>query len=454
MMATTANSLPAAAVHPRWGLIALAVLFFGSLFFVRLHSFQKSIEVYMEDIDAGEELEEGTRNAEKTAAFLLMAAAGAYCVMTTSGARYGLRWGLVALLAIHLGICVASVLWSANPPMTLRRVAMVVVCAVAAAGIGRQFSYRELLIFVVGLASGYSALGVFAEVMLGTFTPWEASYRFAGTVHPNEQGMLCGATLTGAVLLAIEFRRYRLLLWSLACVAAGGLLLTKSRTALAGTIGSLSLSCLLLMPMRYWPHLFTFGGFSVTGMLAAISITPPRYLGEFRDLLLLGRAEDASNLTGRLPVWQGLMPHLAERLWLGYGYRAFWDKARVEEFRDYTGGWQVPDAHNSYLEMVLNVGILGAAPLFLAMLLALLIFGRRAMRHFDVGCAFFAGLIFSLFIGGMAEATLFNNSMFSCLLASCAVARLVLHKRAFDTPFPRSTESTRQAVIPSLEAAR
>jgi O-antigen ligase len=207
------------------------------------------------------------------------------------------------------------------------------------------------------------------------------------------------------------------------------------------------------MPMRYWPHLFTFGGFSMTGLLAAISIVPPRYLGEFQSLLLLGRAEDASNLTGRLPVWQGLMPHLAERLWLGYGYRAFWDRARVEEFRDYTGGWQVPDAHNSYLEMVLNVGILGAAPLFLAMLLALLIFGRRAMRHFDVGSAFFAGLIFSLFIGGMAEATLFNNSMFSCLMATCAVARIALHKSAFDLPL-RSSESPQPTPLAGLEAVR
>ena len=66
----------------------------------------------------------------------------------------------------------------------------------------------------------------------------------------------------------------------------------------------------------------------------------------------MGRSEGATNLTGRLPVWEGLLPHLKSNFWLGFGYRAFWDEARVEEFRDYTGGWQVPDSHNSYIEMV------------------------------------------------------------------------------------------------------
>jgi exopolysaccharide production protein ExoQ len=266
--------------------------------------------------------------------------------------------------------------------------------------------------------------------------------------------MLCGAAFVGAVLLAIEFRQFRLQLWGLAMAAAVGLIFSKSRTALAGTAGSLTLSCLLLMPLRYWPHFFTMGGFSLAGLFAVVAAIPPRLLGGAGEILLLGRGEDASNLTGRLPVWEALVPHISERLWLGFGYRAFWDKARVEEFRDYTGGWQVPDAHNSYLEMVLNVGIVGAAPLFLAMLAAMVIFGRRAMKHFDIGTAFFAGLIFSLFIGGMTEATLFNNSMFSCLMATCAVARLALHKNAFDRPLLPANDSTTLAPLVVLETAR
>jgi exopolysaccharide production protein ExoQ len=454
MIAHGVLSSSSTAATPRWGLIALAVIFFGSLFFVRLHSFQKSIDVYSEDADAGEELEGGTRNTEKTAAFLLMAAAGAYCIIATSGARYELRWGLAGLLALHLSICLVSVLWSTNPSMTLRRDAMVVVCAIAAAGIGRQLGYRELVVFMVGLASSYAALGVFAEVALGTFKPWEADYRFAGTVHPNEQGMLCGAAFVGALLLAIEFRSFRLQLWSLAIAAAGGLLLSRSRTALISTVGSLALSMFLLMPLRYWPHVFTLGGFSLASLFAVAASIPPRLLGAAGEMLLLGRGEDASNLTGRLPVWEALVPHISDRFWLGFGYRAFWDRARVEEFRDYTGGWQVPDAHNSYLEMVLNVGIVGAAPLFLAMLLAMAIFARRAMKHFDIGTAFFAGLIFSLFIGGMTEATLFNNSMFSCLMATCAVARLTLHKNAFDRPLLPANESTSPAPLVTLETAQ
>ena len=96
MIASAAKSVLSSAAAPRWGLVALAILFFGSLFYVRLHSFHKSIEVYaMDDVDAGEELEGGTRNTEKTAAFMLMAVVSLWCILTPSGARYEIRWLLL-----------------------------------------------------------------------------------------------------------------------------------------------------------------------------------------------------------------------------------------------------------------------------------------------------------------------------------------------------------------------
>jgi exopolysaccharide production protein ExoQ len=418
----------------RWGLVFIAAIFFGSLFFVRLHSFTKSIDVYAEDLDAGEELEGGTRNTEKTAAFLLMAVAAVYCIFAISGARVDVHWTLALLLAFHLLVCAASFLWSTNPPMTLRRVAMVLVCALVAIGLGRQFRLRELLVLNLFLAGGYAVVGLFAELALGTFQPFSPEYRFAGTVHPNEQGVLCGSLAVGSVLLAMDLRRYRLVLWGVAALAISGLLLTRSRTALVGTTCSFALAAMLLTPARYWPHFVVIGGFSLSSLVAFVAAAPAQFRGSVGATLLLGRGEGASSLTGRLPVWEGLIPYLSERPWLGFGYRAFWDKARVDDFRHITGGWQVPDAHNSYLEMVLSVGLIGAIPLFLAMLLAMAILARRAMRAGDIGAAFFAGLILSLFIGGFAEATLFNNSMFSCLMATCAVARLTLHRTAVDAP--------------------
>ncbi len=450
MIASAAKSVFSSAAAPRWGLIALAILFFGSLFYVRLHSFHKSIEVYaMDDVDAGEELEGGTRNTEKTAAFLLMAVVSLWCILTPSGAKYEIRWLLLLLLALHLTICVASVAWSTNPPMTMRRVAMLLVCALAAMGLGRQLTFRELLIFMVGLATCYSLLGIAAEVALGTFRPWASDYRFAGTVHPNEQGMLCGATMVGSIMLAIELPRFRLLLWGLACAAAVGLVLSKSRTAMACSACSLGLSCLLLLPARYWPHVFTLGGFSLASLIAAISAIPSQYLGDFREIALMGRSEGASNLTGRLPVWEGLLPYLKSNFWLGFGYRAFWDKARVEEFRDYTGGWQVPDSHNSYLEMLLNVGIIGAAPFLLAMLIAFVILCVRGIRNHDTAAAFFAGITVTLFIAGFTEATLFNNTMFNCLMVTCAVSRLSLHRHADEAPAPNAPELRSAPVLGS-----
>jgi hypothetical protein len=71
------------------------------------------------------------------------------------------------------------------------------------------------------------------------------------------------------------------------------------------------------------------------------------------------------------------------------------------------------------------------------MIIALTVFCKRAIREKDIASAFFAGLIISLFIGGVSEATLFNNSMFSCLMATCAIARLALHRGAIDPQLPQ-----------------
>ncbi|MGB5715145.1 MAG: O-antigen ligase family protein, partial [Waterburya sp.] len=73
-------------------------------------------------------------------------------------------------------------------------------------------------------------------------------------------------------------------------------------------------------------------------------------------------------LTGRLPLWTMLIQmRIKERLWLGYGYNAFWQRWRgndspaadvvnviIGDGRDW-----VAHAHNGYLDIILNIGLIG-----------------------------------------------------------------------------------------------
>lgn len=65
-------------------------------------------------------------------------------------------------------------------------------------------------------------------------------------------------------------------------------------------------------------------------------------------------------LTGRIPLWKAVIPYIQERPLLGYGYRSFWlmtfgPSLNVWEIV----GWKAPHAHNGYIDLWLQLGIVG-----------------------------------------------------------------------------------------------
>jgi exopolysaccharide production protein ExoQ len=80
----------------------------------------------------------------------------------------------------------------------------------------------------------------------------------------------------------------------------------------------------------------------------------------------LGRDE---TLTGRTTLlWPGVLQAISNRPWLGYGYNTFW---LPNGDWNYFVGFNPTHAHNGFLQICLDVGILGAAVAALAILGAL-----------------------------------------------------------------------------------
>lgn len=78
----------------------------------------------------------------------------------------------------------------------------------------------------------------------------------------------------------------------------------------------------------------------------------------WREILVsLGRDP---TLTGRTPLWAAVMESISKKPWLGYGYSAFWIGLKGESLRIIlTVHWAVPYAHNGFLEVLLQLGIVG-----------------------------------------------------------------------------------------------
>jgi exopolysaccharide production protein ExoQ len=74
----------------------------------------------------------------------------------------------------------------------------------------------------------------------------------------------------------------------------------------------------------------------------------------------MGRRENVSSLTGRLPLWNELWKSAEKRPLAGHGYGGFWGEKNVLKYSAIFA-WHIPHAHNGYLDLMLAVGVIGAA---------------------------------------------------------------------------------------------
>ena len=79
-------------------------------------------------------------------------------------------------------------------------------------------------------------------------------------------------------------------------------------------------------------------------------------------------------LNGRLPIWEIMIERIGERPWLGYGYHGFWQgwagKYSAPIWRAIV--WKPTHAHNGFVDLMLDFGILGTLVFALAFFDAIL----------------------------------------------------------------------------------
>jgi exopolysaccharide production protein ExoQ len=313
--------------------------------------------------------------------------------------------GLLGLVCVaYLVWCLATCLWTENFYMTSRR-CIALACEVAAGlGIAKRASVRQFVWIVFACTLAWLGLGLLAELSLGTFRPWAAGYRFAGIFHPNEMGVNCALLGMAAIYLARDVERGRRWLYASAAAALFFLLLTGSRTALGALVLSVIATWYLKAPA---------GKKLVWGFVAGFTLISGTLLYSMSsfelstDAVTLGRTDrDMSALTGRLPLWQELIQHyVIERPLLGHGYGAFWTAEHIDEVSK-SQFWSVQSTHSSYIDLLLNVGLVGAAFCLVAMLLAWLGATRLERQDARAGYGVMAIIVAYGLVDGLCETTI------------------------------------------------
>jgi O-antigen ligase len=140
--------------------------------------------------------------------------------------------------------------------------------------------------------------------------------------------------------------------------------------------------------------------------------------------MAMGRTEDVSSLTGRLPLWEELLRSIGDRPFVGHGYLAFWEKEKI----DYLSAllkWEIPHGHNMYLDVLLDGGYIGLALFLLIFVVSLYVTFRRVIVNYDRDVSIVFGLLVFALVHGFAE-SLFKLPTFLSFMLVTLLMRTAL----------------------------
>lgn len=409
------TAAPAIAKLPeRTGLPWLSYIVLTLAFFVALHDPVRSYSIHDDYLPSEDILQRDASegNAKRQIGFLMVGGMGAL-MLVLPGRRSIQMNGFLAGLILFFGAwLVLSVTWADERALTARRIVVIATLTVGALGVATRMSPREIVLFVLLSSMVYLLAGIASEIALGSFTPTADRYRFAGTIHPNNQGVNCSLIVLAAIAATQTEKKWRWFYAWCAAFAMVFLLLTKSRTSLLSFIVTLALYLILVYAGS--PKFMFALCVALTGLFTILLLANDAILPALQHVLLLGRTdqdiEGAKALTGRLPLWEQLIEYASARPVQGYGYGSFFT---VERIREITArqGWPIAECHNVFLEVLMGLGLVGMTTYLLIQIMGV----RRSVKYFratrDPRFAFLGSLLMLGIVGGMTESTLLVPTM-------------------------------------------
>ncbi|MGO8747991.1 MAG: O-antigen ligase family protein [Thermoguttaceae bacterium] len=402
-------------------IFALAVAVLGLVYFVVEQDFRKSslADYALSSEEMESSVESG--NAVRQLAFASIGVLGFYLLFHKEGRPLTLNDPLAVLISLLLAWCVASVAWSSDMALTAKRVVVLCCCFVGMLGISRHFSVGQLHLMATAILLTFVLAGIGTEVILGTFRPWSGDYRFAGTAHPNSQGIYC-ATLALATATSLSADRKKGVPIAIFILSTAMLLLTRSRAACAGLAAALAALHLLKMSTRAKIVLAVGGAWLASTLTFAWGCSGAGIDLGLSDYLLLGRTEDASSLSGRIPLWTELLGYVEQRPILGYGYDSFWTARHIEDVSA-VSDWTVYVAHSFCLDAVLSIGVVGLVLLLSCAALGMYRLASRYRATGESGFAFLFGMLILGGVGGLME-SMFLQPMFVPFVVACGIGQV------------------------------
>jgi O-antigen ligase len=338
-------------------------------------------------------------------------------------ARYPVRswpltfWPLAGLVAWSL----ASVWWSVSPELTTSRSTIAVGIAAFGVWFGR-LRFRDQLRAVTAFAV-LATIGSWAAIIA-----WPAIGRSSEGVwqgvfaSPNSLGP---AAVVGVLVAAAHATRRRTVpsvVASLVLGVANLVLLAKtsSITAQTALVASVAVGIFVAgvwaVRDRGVSGRVVGSGAVVLGVAGFVAIVPN--MGR-----IAGALGQDPTLASRTVIWEDMRRFIAERPIRGYGYWAFWDNLDYSWGSYNNVGRYYGSAHDSFFEMALGLGAVGAGLFGLVVLGALFNIGRLVWIERSLASMAWAVLLGAVLVEHLTESFVLWHSYVWILLIAAAFVR-------------------------------
>ncbi len=329
--------------------------------------------------------------------------------------------GLFYLAYVLLGI--ASILWSTDVMFTVLQLMMLLesiffVLAFYHLLVLGEFltkgraSFARILAISISVISVCFLIGLYLDP--STFyrdTHGGAVSRLGGfIINPNELGMLAviGIAMTYIRLKEGASRFWNILFWII-CVLV--LLLTQSRSSLGAFF--LVTGLFILMSKSAWLKIGSVGiAVAVLPILIQTIIIKDGNIGE------------VMSMTGRLPFWSDLITYgFPERPILGYGFMSISDSPFTNKF-DSIHAYAASMTHNTFVQVLINLGLVGAFICLIQMLLTFFAIGKSTDWKLKLTAI---AMLIPLLINSATEFGIFGEANYGIYFYHLVILLFIVH---------------------------
>ncbi|HTW86146.1 MAG TPA: O-antigen ligase family protein [Candidatus Sulfotelmatobacter sp.] len=353
-------------------------------------------------------------------------------------------WLVVALVAL----AVLSTLWSDDPGATARRAIGLVGTTACAYFIVSRFTLESFIdtFAVVVIAAAVLSLAVVIVSPDAGLMHLEYAGALRGIfAHKNRLGLFLAF---GIITVAMAAWRRRgapsAFFWAGGVLCLVELAATRSATALLTL-----LVCAVAMVVAFAANRRRARPLIAGIVVLAVALVAGAALAtdgtQNPVFALLGR--DAT-LTGRLEIWTHVVQAIAAHPLVGYGYDVFWEPGgSFLQFNPGTSGWRPFHAHDGYLELALDLGLVGLAMMVVVLGQSARAGWRFVMRRytFDRACPL-AALAFFVTLN-ISEAYIAKYNDFDWIVFLTFFLFTLLPETASSTAQPRREPAPARFVI-------